>query len=338
MRSIQPQPQAEVAAADKIGELEFSDLYLGHPVLADRFSDVPGAAANPVRAGPSLQEDLGRLTEVCIAERKRSLDADEFKITYDGVGYRVSIMPAQGGNVFVVRKLASAVSSLAALGVPQVYIRRMMMRDLSGLFIVSGAIKSGKTMTAGAMLKDRLVAHGGVAVTAEDPIELALEGSYGNGICYQTVLPREPGRLAEAFCKLKQWRAGTILVGEIRDAESATELLKASFNGRLVITTMLAEDVVHTVTRLHTLLNEKHGPGNALALLADGLLGVLHQQIVRNAGHAPKLETEFLFLKDAPTTRAILRKGEFELLTTDIRKQMTAMITESGSAYRLVPD
>ncbi|SFV05799.1 ATPase, T2SS/T4P/T4SS family [Pseudoduganella namucuonensis] len=326
----------DVTTANNVRELEFSDLYLGHPALQDRVADVPGAAFNPLPAGPLLRDDLARLTVACTEQRSRAPDPDEFKVAYDGACYRVATMPARAGDVFVVRRMATAVSSLAELGVPQAYIRRMMMPGLSGLFIVSGAIKSGKTMTAGAMLKDRLGLHGGVAVTGENPIELPLEGLHGHGVCFQTLLPREPGALPEAMRNIMRWRAGTILIGEIRDEESATELLKASFNGYLVITTMLAEDVVQTVTRLNALLGERR-PGNAHALLAEGLLGVLHQQIVHGARHAPRLETEFLFLKDAPVTRAVLRKGEFELLTSEMRRQMAEMIGENASARRFVP-
>jgi twitching motility protein PilT len=240
--------------------------------------------------------------------------------------------------VFVVRRIPGTVHTLAELGIPQAYIRRMMQRGLSGLFIVSGSIKSGKSMTAAAMLKERLSAHGGVAVTGENPIELPLQGVHGHGLCFQTVLPCEAGQLAQSMRNIMRWRANTILISEIRDEESATELLKASFNGYLVITTMLAEDVVQTVTRLNALLSERRGPGNARALLADGLLGVLHQQMVHSARLAPRLETEFLFLKDCPASRAVLRKGDYELLTGEIRRQMAGMIGEHATARRLAPD
>jgi type II secretory ATPase GspE/PulE/Tfp pilus assembly ATPase PilB-like protein len=328
-------PVTNTAMADKVRELEFSHLYLGHPTLADSFSDVPGMGINPLSAGSSLRDDLGRLTEACVAEQARVLGASEFKVAYDSVSYRVSTMPAQGGNVFVVSRIASTVSSLAELGIPQAYIRRLLMPGLSGLFIVSGATKSGKTRTAGAMLKDRLIAHGGMAVTGENPVELPLEGSHGAGICFQTALPSAPGDKASAFRNIMRWRADMILIDEIRDQESAAEILKASSSGYLVITTMLADDVVQTVARLHALSNEGLGPANTRALLADTLLGVLHQQMVRGARHVPKLETEFLFLKGEPTTRAILRKAEFELLTTEIRRQMAAMIAENASAHRI---
>jgi type II secretory ATPase GspE/PulE/Tfp pilus assembly ATPase PilB-like protein len=327
----------EMAAANNVRDLEFSDLYLGHPLLHDRIADVPGASANPLPAGPSLRQDMERLTEACMVERDRAPDAGEFKVTYDGASYRVATLPAQGGNVFVVRRLAGALRTLAELGIPQAYIRRMLMPGLSGLFIVSGAVKSGKTMTAGAMLRERLGAHGGVAVTGENPIELPLEGVHGHGVCFQTMLQAEPGGMGQAMRNIMRWRAGAILIGEIRDEDSATELLKAGFNGCLVITTMLAEDVVQTVTRLGALLSGRCGPGNARALLADGLLGVLHQQIVPSARQAPKLETEMLFLKDAPLARAALRQGEFDRLPAEIRRQMAEMIGDHASARRLAP-
>ncbi|MTV41728.1 ATPase, T2SS/T4P/T4SS family [Duganella radicis] len=327
----------DMAMANSVRELAFSDLYLGHPDLQDRVADAPGAASPPQPPGPGLRADMARLKAACNVERERRPGAGEFKVAYDGAHYRVATLPAQGGDVFVVRRIAGAVASLAELGIPQAYIRRMTQRDLSGLFIVSGPINSGKTMTAAAMLKDRLLAHGGVAVTAEDPVELPLEGPHGHGLCFQTALPGEPGERADALRNMLRWRAGTLLVGELRDQECATELLRTSFNGALGITTMLAGDVVQTVTRLHSLLDERLGPGHARALLADGLLGVLHQRMVRGARHPAKLETEFLFLKDAPVARDLLRKGEFAQLGGEIRKQLAVMIAENAAAQRPAP-
>lgn len=331
-------PNHDMAAiVDRVRDLEFSDLYLGHPILADRFANVPGCEIAPLLAAPPLREDLEHLAAACRAELEEAPGADEFRVAYDGMHYRVAPLPAQGGMVFVVRRIAGSVPSLAELGIPQAYIRHMLMRGLTGLFIVSGALKSGKTMTACAMLKDRLALHGGVAVTGENPVELPLEGKYGHGICFQTMLPRETGNFADAMRNMMRWRAGTILIDEIRDQERAVELLKAGFNGYLVITTMLAEDVVQAVTRLHALIHESLGTGSARALLAEGLLGVLHLQMGRGAKRAPRLETELLFLKDAPATKAVLRKGEFQLLAAEARRQMATMINEHGSTPRTIP-
>ncbi|MGZ3236654.1 MAG: ATPase, T2SS/T4P/T4SS family, partial [Burkholderiaceae bacterium] len=220
----------------------------------------------------------------------------------------------------------------AELGIPHAYIRHLMTKDLSGLFIVSGAIKAGKTSTACAMIKDRLTAYGGVAVSTEETIELPLEGSHGNGVCYQTSFSRETRSPVDAFRHAMRWGASVILIDEIRDHEIAAEALQASINGHLVITTMLATNVTQAINKLHALANEKLAPGAAQSLLADGLAGVLHQQLI--PGPRQKLETEFLFLKGAVVTKTVLRSGKYELLASEIKRQMASMITDNAAAQR----
>lgn len=318
--------------AHKVSQLDFSDLYLGHPGLADRFSDVPGANANPLPAGPALRNDLDQLIAVCREALKAAPSAREFKVRYDGVTYRASVMQTLAGEVFVLRKMAGSIHSLTELGIPQAYIRHLMTRDLSGLLVISGAIKSGKTMTACATIKDRLTAYGGVAITVEDPIEIPLEGSYGQGVCFQTTVPRDRNGFTDAFRHLTRWGARIILIDEIRDQETAAEVLQASISGHLIITTMLAENVIQTITKLHAMANYKLAPGSAQSLMADGLVGVLHQKIAR--GNVPKLETEFLFLKEASVLKTVLRSGKYEMLASDIKHQMASMITENAAARR----
>jgi len=86
-------------------------------------------------------------------------------------------------------------------------MRALMNPDLSGLLIISGAIKSGKTTAACAIIKARLQQFGGVAVTIEDPIELPLEGSYGDGVCYQTTINKETRNQLDAFRRAMRWGA-----------------------------------------------------------------------------------------------------------------------------------
>jgi Tfp pilus assembly pilus retraction ATPase PilT len=317
---------------DKVRQLTFSDLYLGHSLLGDLFSDVPGADVNPLPANPQLREDLTQLKAVCREAVKTSPHASEFKIRYDGAAYRVSLMNTLGGEVFVLRKIADSILSLAEIGIPQAYIRHLMAKDLSGLFIVSGSIKTGKTMTACAMVKERLAAYGGVAVTAEEPIELPLEGRYGHGVCYQTQVNHKDGGFVEAFRHVVRWGAKIIFIGEICDPDAAVEVLQASVNGHLVISTMNAENVIQTITKLHSLANEKLAQGNAQAMIADGLAGVLHQKVVRDT--RKKVETEFLYLRDAPLVKTTIRNGKYEMLGTDIRLQMASMINVNATALR----
>lgn len=318
--------------ATKVKELDFSDLYLGHPKLENRISDASGVSIIPLAAGVQLQADLDRLTAVCRDAWVACPPVTDFKVSHDDITYRVSLMQASGGTVFILRKIAASVQSLAEVGIPQAYIRNLMAKDLSGLLVVSGAMKAGKTTTACSLVRDRLMAYGGVAVTGEDPIELPLEGSYGQGICFQTTMPRDKRNFAEVFRQLVRSGAQTILVDEIRDQETAAAVLEASINGHLIVTTMMAENVIQTITKLHALANHKLTPGSAQSLIADGLVGVLHQQIMRGA--RPKLETEFLFFKDAPIPKTVLRTGKYEMLASDIKQQMASMISENAAARR----
>lgn len=321
-----------MADITKVKQLSFSDLYLGHPTLGDVFSDVPGAEVNPLPANPLLLDDLALLNTACREAKKDVPPMTDFKVTYDGIAYRASVMMTLSGEVFVLRKIADTIPSLAELGIPQAYIRHLISKDLSGLFIISGAIKSGKTMTACSLVKERLAAYGGVAVTAEDPIELPLEGTHSTGICYQTPVTRDNGGFIETFRHLVRWGARIILIGEIRDQDAAAEVLQASVNGHLIISTMHAENVIQTISKLHALANENLAPGSAQSLIADGLAGVLHQRLGR--GMKKKLETEFLFLKDATAAKNTLRSGKYELLASDIRQQMASMIAENATAQR----
>jgi twitching motility protein PilT len=323
---------AIMTEATKVKELEFSDLYLGHPKLENRISDASGASISALAAGARLQEDLDRLAAVCRDAWVAAPSVTDFKVSHDDVTYRVSLMQSSGGTVFILRKIAPSVQSLAEIGIPQAYIRNLMIRDLSGLLIIAGAMKSGKTTTACSLVRDRLLAYGGVAVTGEDPVELPLEGCYGQGICFQTALPYDKRHFAEQFRQLVRSGAQTILIDEIRDQETAAAVLEASINGHLIVTTMMAENVIHTITKLHALANHKLPPGSAQSLIADGLAGVLHQQIMR--GPRPKLETEFLFFKDAPIPKTVLRTGKYEMLASDIKQQMASMISENAAARR----
>ncbi|MET3133307.1 Tfp pilus assembly pilus retraction ATPase PilT [Oxalobacteraceae bacterium GrIS 1.11] len=319
--------------ATSVRQLVFSDLYLGHATLADRFCNVPGAESNPLPAGPALRGDLDRLIAACKETLTASRTPAKCKLSYDGVTYHMTTMQTAGGQVFVLRKIADSIHTLTELGIPAAYIRRLLGKGLSGLFIVAGPAKAGKTSTACALVKERLAAYGGVAVTGEDLIELPLEGSYGDGVCYQSTTERGASGFNNGFRKILDSGAQIVLLDEIRDEESASAVLRASIDGYLIISTMLAGSVTQAVSKLEALAAERMGADVAKALMADGLAGVLYQQL--NRGTKKTLETEVLFLKDAPLSRGHLRTGKYDLLAFDIKQQMASMIAAHAAAPSL---
>lgn len=324
----------EIVRAGRVRDLELCDLYLNHPNLEARYCRAPGAALCPVPMDTEMQEDLGRLAILCEAAAQDVSAHAAFKVCHDEVNYRGVAVLTGSGKVFLLRRLESTIGMLAELGMPQAYVRRMLTRYMSGLFIICGEARAGRTTTACAMLKERLLAHGGLALTGEDPIELPLEGTHGSGICYQTTVPRDPSRFGDAFNRLLRASAGSILIDEINTPEAAAAVLQASVGGPLLIVTMQAEDIIQCLVRLHALASERLAPENARALLAAGLTGVLHQQMTMVLKSKLKMEAEFLILTDEPVPRTLLRKGEYEHLESILRQQRAAMITESAVVSR----
>lgn len=288
----------------------------------------------PVPADAALREDLGRLAALCDDAVRDMPSHAAFRVIHDSVSYRGVVVPSASGKVFLLRRLESSIATLAELGMPQAYVRRMLKRYLSGLLIVCGETCSGRTTTACALVRERLLAHGGLALTGEDPVELPLEGVHGNGICFQTTVPRDPLRFGDAFARLLRPGAATILIDEIGTPEAAAAVLQASVGGPLLIVTMQAENIVQCLVKLHALASEKLLPENARALLAAGLTGVLHQEMTMVLKSKLKMETEFLFLTDEPVPRTLLRKGEYEHLESMLRQQRAAMIAESAAVGR----
>lgn len=317
-------PQKEELKVNRVRDMIFADLYLGHPKLGNRFSEVPEAPTNPIVAGAELADDLERLLIACEHMHRQQQGVPDFRLEYDSATYRVAILQAVYGTVFVLRRMPAAIRSLQELGIPMIYARRLVQEGLTGLVLISGAMKSGKTTAAGAVVAERLLAYGGVAVTAEDPVEMPLEGTHGPGICFQTHADPNNGGFAGATRNLMRWGANIIFLGEIRDGEAAVEALRAGVNGHLVISTIHGTDVQVALRRIQTMASETFEPHTANELLADGLAMVVHMRLTGNAPR--KLEVEMLTVRGSSSATAIIRQGGFERLGTEIRSQMVQML------------
>lgn len=188
------------------------------------------------------------------------------------VDYRVSLTPSVHGQKLVVRVLDAhtAPSSLALLGLPgwmEERVRRLCRQD-QGLLLVCGPTGSGKTTTLYNALRevDREAKN---VVTIEDPVEYRLEqvtqipidehrGNTFGGLL-RSVLRQDPD---------------VILVGEIRDEETASTAMRAAMTGHVVFTTVHAKDTISAVFRLLDLKVEPF-------LIASALDVVLAQRLVR---------------------------------------------------------
>lgn len=302
----------------------FTDLYLGES--DSWFAGVPGQQ-DPYPAPPHIMAELIDLWQKC-SDSERKINRSDFALQHNGITYRVSKMPSISGIVYVLRRFPAEIPDIQKIGLLPGLVRRLMKPGLKGMIVIGGATGSGKTWTASALLKARLEAYGGVAVTAEDPPEMPLHGKHGKGVCFQVAVSRESGGFAEASRHIVRWKPNIIFLGEIRDEEVAVEALRASINGHLVITTVHADSVISTMQRIQALASSGEG-AETNALLADGLLAVLHQKLDA-VGQRKILKSEFLLLTDESSrgAKAIIRQGRLEMLATEIRQQQNQMMNE----------
>ena len=210
------------------------------------------------------------------------LDIAEKRLPHDGriairlggqaVDVRVSTLPTGHGERVVLRLLAKSAEflQLDRLGMSAEVLRQMdhLIKEPHGILLVTGPTGSGKTTTLYAALS-RMDHTELNIMTVEDPIEYDLDG-----VGQTQVNPRVDMSFARALRSILRQDPDVILVGEIRDLETAQIAVQASLTGHLVIATLHTNDAASAVTRLADM-------GIESFLLGSSLIGVLAQRLVR---------------------------------------------------------
>ncbi|HEU4995174.1 MAG TPA: ATPase, T2SS/T4P/T4SS family [Gemmatimonadaceae bacterium] len=227
----------------------------------------------PRSVAPSLVSRLKILCGLDIADRLRPQDG-RARIAVNGVAVdlRVSTLPASHGEKVAVRVLdtRSAVIALDGMGFLPGELERIerLLESREGLILVTGPTGSGKTTTLYAVLR-RMQQRGVNIVTVEDPIEYRLRG-----IVQVQVNDRAGLTFASALRSIMRQDPDVLLIGEIRDRETAEIAIQASLTGHLVFSTLHTNDAATAVTRLVDV-------GIAPYKIATAVKGVLAQRLVR---------------------------------------------------------
>ncbi len=213
------------------------------------------------------------LAHLNIAERRLPQDG-RIKVTLAGrtVDLRVSTLPTQFGESVVLRVLdQSAVQlDLAQLGMPPEVLAGVTatLRRPNGIFVVTGPTGSGKTTTLYSGLRS-INTPDSKLLTAEDPVEYELDG-----IIQVPVNPPVGLTFASALRSFLRQDPDVIMVGEVRDLDTAQVAIQASLTGHLVLSTLHTNDAAGAVTRLIDM-------GVEPFLIASTLEAVLAQRLVR---------------------------------------------------------
>lgn len=302
--------------------LTFSDLYLGQENCW--LSGVP-KTCDPIPAPPECAQELKELRDMC-TKVSATTSRQEFSVKHKDIAYRASLLKSLSEDVYVLRRFPEIVPEITDLGVHPRYVELLMKPRLTGLIVVAGAFGQGKTTTASAIIAGRISHFGGVAVCIEDPPEMPLEGRRGEGVIYQRWV--EQGGFAQECRQAARWAPSIIFVGEVRDAETATEALRASINGRLVVCTIHSDSARTAVDRLYALANGVAGSSDDVAnLMAIGLRAIVHQSL---EGDPKRPRIEFLWLdgEDAVGAQNTIRQKKFNQLDNEIILQRNKMLMQ----------
>ena len=261
------------ALRERASDLHF-EPYEGRAVVRFRIDGVLRDVIEPPRAlHAALVSRLKIMASLDIAERRLPQDGRiTLKLGDRQVDVRVSTLPTGPGERVVLRLLdkEAARLDLTALGMAEdtrAAVDRLI-REPHGIVLVTGPTGSGKTTTLYAALS-RLPRGSVNMMTVEDPIEYALDG-----VAQTQVNPRIELDFARTLRAILRQDPDVIMIGEIRDLETAQIAVQASLTGHLVLATLHTNDAASAVTRLADMGVETY-------LLASSLLGVLAQRLVR---------------------------------------------------------
>ncbi|MDO5056345.1 MAG: type II secretion system ATPase GspE [Lautropia sp.] len=269
-----------------------------------------------------------------------SLDIAEKRLPQDGritlriggkpMDVRVSTLPTGHGERAVLRLLDKEAGrlDLAKLGMSTPLLRRFddLINQPHGIVLVTGPTGSGKTTTLYAALS-RLDSKTTNILTVEDPIEYDLDG-----VGQTQVNARIDMTFAKALRSILRQDPDVVMIGEIRDVETAQIAVQASLTGHLVLATLHTNDSISAVTRLIDM-------GIEPFLLSSSLIGIMAQRLVRKL--CPNCRTE------DPVTGAwrpvgcltcnrtgfLGRTGIYEIVSVD--DEMRALIHRSASEGEL---
>ncbi|THU03816.1 type II secretion system protein GspE [Lampropedia puyangensis] len=221
----------------------------------------------------ALISRLKIMADLDIAEKRLPQDGRiALRLGTKAIDVRVSTLPSAHGERAVLRLLDKSEGrlSLEAVGMQGATLQRFdkLIHQPHGILLVTGPTGSGKTTTLYAALH-RLDARQQNIMTVEDPIEYEL-----SGVGQTQVNSKIDLSFATALRAILRQDPDVIMIGEIRDFETAQIAIQASLTGHLVLATLHTNDAASAVTRLVDM-------GVEPFLLSSSLLGVLAQRLVR---------------------------------------------------------
>jgi len=274
---IAPVVRIQKSIFEEAAALDASDIHIEPLQTLTRVRCRVNGVLKETREVPQWMHDslisrIKILAKMDISERRVPQDGSIPSSQAGGFDVRVSILPSRWGEKVVIRMLrrGRSLMSLAQLGCSQDTEERLhaLIRRPQGMLLVVGPTGSGKTTTLYALINEIRQEPVNI-VTIEDPIEYEVDRITQVQVHEKTGLT-----FARALRSILRQDPDVILVGEIRDSETAQTAFHAALTGHLVLSTVHATDAISALLRVREL-------GLDRGLVATSLIGIVGQRLVR---------------------------------------------------------
>ena len=296
---------------------------------------------------PAINSRLKILAQLDIAERFTPQDG-KFQIRYEGrqIDFRLSILPVVGGEKAVLRILDAGSMSMR---IEKMGYESKALTDIKtaieapyGMLLITGPTGSGKSTTLYSCVQEVATPEINVT-TVEDPVEYRMDG-----INQVAVNPKRGMTFAGALRSILRQDPDVVLLGEIRDGETANIAVKAALTGHLVLSTLHTNDAASTVTRLIDMGIDPFMVASSLLCIGAQRLGrrlcegckqpvdIPENELLHVGFHESELEGRQLF---GPNPKGCPRcnlgyKGRFAILETlFFEEQLRRMVVEGASVH-----
>ena len=292
-----------------ISDLNFS---AGHPLQVESFGELKPALTEPPidLLTPYQTEQIA----LALMQGDRRLMYDYLNggscdLSYalgDEARFRVNIFRQRGNFAIVLRRLEANVPTLETLQLPGIF--REIAKEKTGLVLLTGATGSGKTTTLAAILNEINETQAVHIVTLEDPIEFVHPSR--KATFNQRELGQDFNNYPNGLRAALRQAPKVILVGEMRDLETAEIALEAAETGHLVLSTLHTIDASKTIDRIIGLY-PKNEEKIIRTRLAQTFRYIVSQRLIPKADGKGRVAAVEI-LKSSPRTREYIEKGESE--------------------------
>jgi len=241
---------------------------------------------------------------------------EDYAMSVAGRRFRVSRMMTQGRARWVMRLLPEIIPDVEKIHIPPAAVKAFLEAK-NGLFLVCGATGSGKSTTIASLVKARASRRCEHVITFEDPIEYIYPSGMPSLVSQREMGSDEVDFVSSLRAALRQ-APDVIVVGEIRDGQTAEIALQAAETGHVVVATLHTSSAAQTVQRFLKLIPVERVE-TAMLSFADSLRAILCQRLILDESKGKRFPIHELLLQ-YDSVCAMIRRGEFrEAQTRSLR-------------------